>query len=125
MDEIKEIAKTDPNKASQQCNQIDVPDLKDTCISNIAEVQLDKSYCIKIDSTKIKDSCYSSIARSINDNSVCREILSDGIRDSCYSYFFVPPNKDYSVCERLTNKDLQQSCDRLRQLFELSQKQNI
>ncbi len=122
LDDIKEIAKSNPMEALQKCNQIDVPVLKDTCIKNIGEVQNNKDYCSKIESQKIKDQCYSSIAKSSNDNSICEEISNDGIRDSCYSYFFVPPNKDYTVCLKLTNKDLQQSCDRLRQLFELSQK---
>ena len=122
LDEIKEIAKSNPVEALQKCNQVDVPDLKDTCIKNIGEVQNDKDYCGKIESQKIKDQCYSSIAKSSNDSSICEVISNDGIRDSCYSYFFVPPNKDYTVCLKLTNKDLQQSCDRLRQLFELSQK---
>ena len=122
LEQIKETAKSDPQKAEQQCNQFDVPSLKQTCIKNIGEAQNNKDYCAKIQSSGTKDECYSNIAKSSNDNSICQEISNDGIRDSCYSYFFVPPNKDYSVCEKLANKDLQQSCDRLRQLFELSKK---
>lgn len=122
LDQIRETAKSNPDKAMQKCGLIDVPDLKDTCIKNVGEVQSSRGYCAEIASSKIKDECYSNIAKSSNDKSVCREITNDGIRDSCYSYFFVPPNKDYSVCEKLVNKDLQQSCDRLRQLFEISQK---
>ena len=116
---IKDLARSDPGKASQLCNELEVPDIKDTCISNIGEVQENKEYCSSIASQKIKDSCYSNIAKSTDDKSLCTEISGDGIRDSCYANFFVPPNKDYSVCEFVTNKELRASCNTLRQLDEL------
>ena len=120
LEDTKELAKSDPSKALQQCNQIEVPDLKDTCISSIGEVQRSKNYCSKINSARIKDLCYSNIAKSANDNSLCNEISADGIRDSCYMTF-VLDNDDYSVCGRITNKALMQSCESLRQLHELNQ----
>ena len=123
LDDIKEIAKTDPGKAMQLCNQNDVPDLKDTCIRNIAEVQRNANYCIKIADQKIKDLCNANIAQSLNDKSLCDGIISDGIRDSCYANFFVPPNKDYSVCSKITNKNLRDSCEFLRQYNELKEQQ--
>jgi len=121
LEEIKGLAKTDPGKAMQQCNKIDIPDLKDACIANIGEIQLNKEYCPQIKSDKIKDLCYSKIAQSINDNSLCAQISADSRRDSCYAYFFIPPKKDYSVCDKLTNSNLRQSCESLRQLYELNQ----
>jgi len=120
LDDIKKTAKYDPAKASQQCNQIEIPDLKDTCISNIAEVQKNKNYCTKIISARIKDLCYSNIAKISNDNSICTEIISDGVRDSCYMTF-VLDNDDYSVCGKIVNKALRQSCESLRQLHEINQ----
>ncbi len=123
LEEIKELAKSDSGKALQQCSQIEVPDLRDTCISNIGEVQRSKNYCSKINNTRIRDLCFSNIAKSTNDNSLCREISTDGIRDSCYMTF-VLDNDDYSVCGRITNKALTQSCESLRQLHELNQGQN-
>ena len=120
LDDIKKTAKYDPAKASQQCNQIEIPDLKDTCISSIGEVQKNKNYCTKILSSRIKDLCYSNIAKLANDNSICQDISSDGIRDSCYMTF-VLDNDDYSVCGKIVNKALRQSCESLRQLHELNQ----
>lgn len=123
LEEIKELARVNPSKALQQCNQIEVPDLKDTCVSNIAEVQHNKDQCSKIANVKIKDLCYSNIAKIINDNSLCEQISIDSRKDSCYMGF-VLDNKDYSVCAKITNKQLRQSCESLRQLYELNQQQN-
>lgn len=120
LDDIKELAKTDANKAMQQCNQQEVPDLKDTCISNIGEAQRNKNYCVQLQSARIKDLCYSNIAKIINDNSICSEISADSRRDSCFMTF-VLDNKDYSVCNKLTNTQLMQSCESLRQLNEINQ----
>ena len=122
LEEIKEIAKVDPSKALQQCNQIEVPDLKDTCIGNIGEVQRNKNYCSQIINLRIRDLCYSNIAKSVNDNSLCEDISIDSRKDSCYMTF-VLDNKDYSVCGKITNKHLRQSCESLRQLNELNQQQ--
>ena len=123
LDEIKELARTDPSKALQQCNKIEVPDLKDTCIANIAEVQNNKIYCSQINNARIKDLCYSNIAKFINDNTICQEISTDSRRDSCYMTF-VLDNKDYTVCDKITNKQLRQSCESLKQLYEINQLQN-
>ncbi len=120
LDEIKELAKADPSTALKKCNQIEVPDLKDTCIGNIGEVQRNKNYCSQISNARIKDLCYSNIAKSINDNSLCDQISIDSRKDSCYMTF-VLDNKDYSVCDKITNKQLRQSCESLRQLNELQQ----
>ena len=123
LDEIKETAKSEPGTALKQCNKIEVPDLKDTCIGSIGEVQRDKNYCIQITNARIKDLCYSNIAKSINDNSLCEDISIDSRKDSCYMTF-VLDNKDYSVCDKISNKHLRQSCESLRQLSELNKQQS-
>ena len=120
IDEIKDLARSEPAKALQQCNQLEIPDFKDTCISNIAEVQSNKNYCLQIKNERIKDLCYLNTAKSSNDNSICQDITSDARRDSCYMTF-VLDNKDYSVCDRITNSNLRYSCESLRQLYELNQ----
>ena len=58
IEDIRELAKVNPSRALQQCNQIDVPDLKDSCISKIGEVQRNKDYCTQIKNTRTKDLCY-------------------------------------------------------------------
>lgn len=121
LEEIKELARSSPGKALQQCSQIDIPDLKDTCIANIGEVQHNKNYCMQTSNSRIRDLCYSNIAKSINDNSLCESISIDGRKDSCYMGL-VLDNRDYSVCGRITNRNLRQSCESLRQLNEMNEK---
>jgi len=120
LDDIKEVAKSNPGKALQQCSKLEVPDYRDACIGNIAEVQRSKDYCLQIINAKIKDLCYLNVAKLANDNSLCGEISIDSRKDSCYMTF-VLDNKDYSVCDKITNKQLRQSCESLRQLNELNQ----
>lgn len=117
LDNIKEIAKTNPGKAFQECSKMEVPDIKDTCISNIAEVQASKAYCNQIAAQRIKDLCLSNIAQLVNDNSICEEIYAEARKDSCYSNFFIF-SKDYSVCPKISNKALRESCEQLRQAEE-------
>ena len=124
LEDIKELAKANPSKALQLCKQIEVPDLRDTCIGNIGEVQRNKNYCVQIVNARIKDLCYSNIAKLTNDNSLCEEISIDSRKDSCYMTF-VLDNKDYSVCGKLTNTQLRQSCESLRQLNELNQQAQV
>ena len=123
IDEIKELAKSYPEKALTQCNNIEVPNLKDTCIGNIGEVQKNKNYCVKIGNAEIKDGCYKKVAELTNDNTLCQEIGNNGLRDSCYMTF-VLDNNDYSVCIKLNNTMQRQSCEYLRQLYNINQQQN-
>ena len=122
LEDIKELAKLNPSKAQEGCNKIEVPDIKDTCISGIAEAQLNKNYCRMIVNERIKDLCHSGIAKLTNDNTLCDEISTDSRKDSCYMNF-VLDNKDYSVCQKLVNDNLRQSCESLRQLSELNNPQ--
>ncbi len=123
LDDIKEIARSDPAKALQQCSRIEVPDLKDTCFANIGEVQRNKYYCTQVSGAKIRDYCYSNIAKIVNDNLLCEEISIDSRKDSCYMTF-VLDNKDYSVCNKITNIHLRQSCESLKQLSEINSQQS-
>ena len=119
LNEIKETAKTNPSVALQQCSKMQVPDLKDTCISNIAEIQKNTNYCNQIKSQRIKDLCFSNIAEQTKNNALCSEIKTDTRRDSCYAFFFVPANMDFTVCSKLINEQVRQSCEQLKQLYDL------
>lgn len=116
IDEIKELAKSEPEKALQQCNKIEVPILKDTCIRNIGEAQKNKNYCLKIIDSDTKDACYRETAKLANDNTICEEIVNAGIKDACYMTF-VLDNHDYSVCSKITLKVQRESCESLRQIY--------
>lgn len=122
IDELKELAKSYPDRALTQCTNIEIPNLKDTCIGNIGEVQKNKNYCVKIVNVEIKDECYKKVAELANDNILCQEINNNGLRDSCYMTF-VLDNHDYSVCVKLNNAMQRQSCEYLRQLYNINQQQ--
>ena len=119
LDSVKELAKTNPNKALQECSKMEVPDIKDACISMIADALKSKAYCSQIINPRIKDLCLSNIAQLVNDNSICEEISAEARKDSCYSNFFIF-SKDYTVCPKISNKALRDSCEQLRQAEEYS-----
>ncbi|MBI2654977.1 hypothetical protein HYX06_00950 [Candidatus Woesearchaeota archaeon] len=120
LDEIKNIALANPSKALQECGKIEIPDLRDTCISSIGEAQKDKEYCARIQGERIKDLCYANIAKLSNDNSICQNILFAPRRDACYMNFMID-NEDYTVCEKLTDSNSRYQCESLRQLHQVSQ----
>lgn len=120
LDEIKNIARANPSKALQECGKIEIPDLKDTCISSIGEAQKDIQYCARIRDERIKDLCYTNIAKLSNDNSICQYIASNPRRDSCYMTFMIE-NNDYTICEKLTDSNFRYQCESLRQLHQISQ----
>jgi hypothetical protein len=119
LEAIKELSKSAPAKALQECGKIEVPDLKDTCIANIGETQRSKDYCTMAANSRIKDFCFSNVAKLTNDNGLCEAISTDSRKDSCYMTV-VLDNKDYSVCSKSTNKYLRNSCESLRQLSVLN-----
>ena len=122
--EIKEIAKNEPEKAMQECGKIEVPKLRDTCVSNVGEAQKDESYCTKIKDPQIRDLCYQSIAQEKNDAKLCEKITTDSRKDTCYTNYFLA-NKDYSVCGKITNKGMRDSCESLKMLNEMQQNSEV
>ncbi|MAG91723.1 hypothetical protein CMO83_03540 [Candidatus Woesearchaeota archaeon] len=123
LEDIKELARSDPSEASKLCNNIQIPDLKDQCFSNIGEVQRNQNYCNRISNERTKDFCYKNVAIPKNDNSLCEEISTDAVRDTCYMTF-VLDNDDFSVCGKITNDAQRRSCESLRQVYELNQEIN-
>ncbi|MBI1935733.1 hypothetical protein HYS31_04810 [Candidatus Woesearchaeota archaeon] len=119
IEEIGELAKTNPGSALQECNKVEVSDLRDECIGKIGEVQRSRNYCSQVKNSRTRDLCYSNVAQLSKDSTSCEGISSDGIRDHCYMTFALD-YKDYSACDKLINSQLKQSCDYLRQLNEMN-----
>ena len=118
-EDTNSLAKTDPNKAMQQCSKMQVPDNKDTCIGDVAESQADKSYCTQIINPKIKDLCYYNVAKASKDKEICSLIGADAKKDSCYMHFAIDL-KDYSVCSLIVQQQQKDSCYTLKQIYEIS-----
>jgi hypothetical protein len=112
LDNIKELAKTNSQKALTECNTID-QDYKDKCLEYVGESALDPNICEKIEDSLEKDKCFSNIAKGLSNKEICENIEKDDRKDYCYINFM--QNGDYSVCDKLTNKYLKKSCTTLKE----------
>jgi hypothetical protein len=114
---IKDIAKTDKNKALGYCNEIEQTSFRYDCLSKVAVSSDDDNICVNIEDDSYKDSCYKEFATTNKNSEVCAKIIKDSKRDQCYMDFAT--KGDYSVCDKLINKYLKQSCESLQRLSEV------
>ena len=114
IDKIKEIAASDPEKASSYCHEIEEDLYKDQCFLNIAEATQSVSSCELIIDERTKDKCYTSLAKTLNNYVICEQVIGESRRNSCYMAFVM--DGDYTVCEKISNDYLRQSCDALSSL---------
>jgi hypothetical protein len=71
-------------------------------------------YCRSLEKDHYKDSCFNAVADTSKKNIYCDPILSETSRDNCYTNFAL--DGDYTVCEKISNKYLKQSCISLSQV---------
>lgn len=115
-DEAKELAARDEGGAVELCKGIGFETQKDQCFYNIGEATKKEGYCGMINDERTKDKCYSKVAELNNNDALCEKIARDSRKDSCYMNFVL--KGDYSVCGKLNNRYLKQSCESLRDLGE-------
>jgi len=72
-------------------------------------------FCSGLEKESHKDNCYSVTAEVASDSTYCDPIISDSRRDNCYTDFAL--NGDYSVCTKITNTYLKDSCDALAEIY--------
>lgn len=114
LDKIKELAAVNAPQAFQDCSSIfQSIGMRGSCIADVAEISLDKSYCEGIENAKTKDKCFSNVAVMRRESPICKEIEDESIRDSCYMTFALDYN-DYSTCAYIMDQQLRESCDSLR-----------
>ena len=111
---IKDIAKTDKEKAIGYCNGIEQTGYKYNCLSGVATASNDDEVCVSIADGSYKDTCYKDVATTNRNNEVCAKIVKDSKRDQCYMDFAT--KGDYTICDKLVNKYLKQSCESLEKL---------
>lgn len=114
---IKDIAKSNKEKALQYCKEIEQTTYRYDCFTAIAISSNDDSLCLNIEDQSYKDSCYKEFATENRNSDVCSKIIKDSKRDQCYMDFAT--KGDYTVCDKLVNKYLKQSCDSLKKLSEV------
>lgn len=111
---IKEIAKTDKNEALRLCSGFILENYREECIYNVAVVTADSSICSDIEGNRTRDKCYSKTAEVTNNSEICDNIEKESRKDSCYMHFVM--EGDYSMCDKISNKYLKQSCESLREI---------
>ncbi len=114
LDLIENIAKREKEKALSYCNQIEQLVFKYRCLTKVAIASKDEEVCSVIEDDSYKDTCYKDFATKNKQKTVCEKIIKDSKRDQCYMDFVV--NEDYSVCDKLVNKYLRQSCNSLKKI---------
>ena len=73
-----------------------------------------KEFCDGLAKEIHRDSCYTEVAKTSKNSNYCEYVVSDSRRDNCYTDFAL--NGDYSVCEKIMNKWLKDSCLALAQI---------
>jgi len=117
IDLIKDVAKGDKERALGHCSSIEQTSYRYECFSEVAMVSGDESLCNNIEDQSFKDTCYRDVAGENDNSDVCEQIEKDSKRDQCYMDFAT--KGDYTVCEKLVNKYLKQSCESLEELSEM------
>ena len=115
LDKIRNISKTNAEKAERYCTDIEEYTYRDECFANLGDVTGKARPCDKITDNRTKDRCLASAAKQSKDSDICAKISQESRRDSCYMNF-VLDNKDYTVCDKIINKYLKDSCDTLQAL---------
>jgi len=114
---IKNVAKNDKEKALEHCRNIEQTSYRYDCFTGVAIVSNDDGLCNNIEDESYKDSCYRKFADENKNSDVCAKVVKDSKRDQCYMDFAT--KGDYSVCDKLVNKYLKQSCESLKKLSEV------
>ena len=118
IDTIAEIGKRDYSKALKLCSEIDVVTYQHRCYTGVAIAARNIGACSSILDDPSKEDCYFDYSVETRDKEMCVKITKDSRRDQCYMDFVT--KGDYSVCDRLTNRYLKQSCASMKQLAELN-----
>jgi len=120
LEKVEKIAKQDKLGAEKSCNELQLQTSKDLCFNKMGEVLGDRSYCNKIIDERTKDVCLSNIAQIMDKSEICESISRESRKDNCYMKFVLPPKQDYTVCDKVINQYLRQSCESLKQLSKLN-----
>src|SRR3989338_2031631 len=111
IDIIGNIAKNDKPRAIADCKKIEQASFRFDCMTKVAAGTRDESVCDNIEDEPSRDSCIKEVAVQNEDSTICAKMVKDSRRDQCYMDFAT--KGEYSVCEKLTNMYLKQSCESL------------
>ena len=112
------VRDSDKPRAIEDCKDISQASFRFDCFTEIAAVTRDEAVCENIDDDPSKDACVKETAVRNEDSSICASVTKDSRRDQCYMEFAT--KGDYSVCEKLVNQYLKQSCNSLKSMSEMN-----
>lgn len=118
IDTISEIGKRDYARALKLCSDIEVVTYQHRCYTGVAVSARNIGACSEILDDPSKEDCYFDYSIGTREKEMCAKITKDSRRDQCYMDFVT--KGDYSVCDKLTNRYLKQSCASMKQLAELN-----
>ncbi|MBI2139436.1 hypothetical protein HYU14_00815 [Candidatus Woesearchaeota archaeon] len=114
IDIIGDIAKRDYEKAARMCRDIEILTYQNTCFTKAAVQSGKLEGCDPVVDERSKDDCFFDFAIGRLDAKICEKVVKETRRDQCYMEFVT--KGDYTVCGKLANRYLKQSCDSLSQL---------
>ncbi len=88
----------------------------------ISDIQKATTICNSIPNAPVSDECFKEIALSSGYNTVCSSVQGGRTRDDCYIQFAYL--NDFSVCSKITNRFLQNSCFSLSRIKQLESQVN-
>jgi len=117
---IENISKTNLELAGNYClTQFEQQEYKEDCLLNIAQNAGSIAICSHIKTARTKDKCRSSVAKISGNSDYCKDISASNRRDACYMNFII--DGDYTLCDKIDNEYLRQSCGILRNKKEWEQ----
>jgi len=120
LEKVESIAKQNRREAERLCENLQLQISRDLCFNKLGEVLGDRSFCKKVNDERTKDVCISNVAKIVDKSEICEEISKDSRKDNCYMSFVTGGKKDYTVCVKVINQYLKQSCESLEQLSKLN-----
>lgn len=115
---VGKIASENPSGAASYCVKMEMQSSKDLCYLAVGSSSGEKRFCSLITDERTSYKCFEVIARQTMQPGICAEIQRDNWRDNCYVSFITSENKDFSVCEKISNPHIMQSCEAMKVSYE-------
>ncbi len=85
INKAKDIAKSNRDKALKICSEMPGPDDADDCFSEVAQASGNPASCADIQDSRKRDVCYMFFAMNENDFTVCNSISDRYLQNSCFA----------------------------------------
>lgn len=85
IDEIMEIAESNPEQAAARCDSIEDAYASDTCYSELAKKTSNNAFCTLVSDTDRRDKCYMYFVMTFDQFQLCEDIEKRILQNSCYS----------------------------------------